>query len=338
MRSRPRTCSADVSASPRGSLATGRVSLFDLAMMPGMLQEFARLIADRRGQAKCYPPAASAPSEPVAVAHTQRIEAVVLGGSVGVGDVLVVDRDAVVLVVAVAVFEAVVEQPALAQLLAAAVGGEGLAVVDGDAETDAEEGRVGKVALPAQRGVGLAGVALEVDGGADNRVERAAPERDHRSEQDLEVEVDAVGLAVETAPHVGHVMDLRTHAQLANEAPLARPFDRGVPSRRRTGQQRANGGDCSRSHHASRPCSSLALIIVLDNRSDRARRVPGVSPAHPAGVFRIPRCQNAMTRGSRHAFISLAWRSVGATSSAVSERRGKWLRACKNLEQPEPGA
>src|SRR5262249_44580324 len=46
------TPSGDVSLRPRGSLATGRVCLFDLAMAAGKKRKFAALIADRPLRAK----------------------------------------------------------------------------------------------------------------------------------------------------------------------------------------------------------------------------------------------------------------------------------------------
>ena len=185
-----------------------------------------------------------------------------------------------------------VEQHAPAQLLVVRVHTRlRLAVVDRNAEAEGEEGAP-RTPLPARVEVGLAGEALEVDGGAERRPQRAA-RRSLTGRTHLDVEIDAVGLLVEAAPQVGHVVHLRADLHVVDEA--LRALHRRVPSCRRAGDKRTTVPpmlwhvSCGRLLHAhERPQVSIAGSSDL---RDGVRRRCAVDAAFPKGTW--PKCHDS---------------------------------------------
>src|SRR5262245_19414157 len=117
-------------------------------------------------------------SKPIAQEKAERVQALILGGGGGVGNMLEEQGHAVFLGQAVAELGVGMEQHAPAQLLELRIAGERLAVMDGDAQAQREEGVRRALPLPAGVEVGLAGIAFEVDGGAKRGPDAATPQLD----------------------------------------------------------------------------------------------------------------------------------------------------------------
>jgi hypothetical protein len=93
--------------------------------------------------------------------------------------------------------------------------------VDRSADAEGEEPAPAALHLPACVQVGLAGVAREVDGGAERRPDRAEQDRQRWPKDDFEVEIDGGGLLA--AAGQGKIVHLCTDLELST-ATFDRPF------------------------------------------------------------------------------------------------------------------
>ena len=206
-------------------------------------------------------------SEPVAVAQPQGLQALVLGGGVGIGDVLVVDRHAAVLAQPVTPLGIGVEQHAAAQLLVVLGGrdrahqrqagerlevrqGIFLAVVDRGPDAQGEERAPAALDLPARVQVGLAGVAGQIDGGPQRRPDRAVQEIQRWAKHHLEVEVGAGGLLAVDGQ--GNIVCQGADLHFVEEAAPGGALLQGVHGSRRPGEKRPEKPECCSTHLAHR--------------------------------------------------------------------------------------
>ena len=88
--------------------------------------------------------------------------------------------------------------------------------MDCRSHANGEEHAGGGFGLPTQIGVSLAGIPVEIDGGADGGPQVAAEGPRPRRKEDLEVRIGRGALDAEAAPQARNVVVERPHFELAD--------------------------------------------------------------------------------------------------------------------------